>query len=96
MRRTRQTNNNNKYMTQKKSEVVENSTYFTQQWLQPDVAKILQKSSMTNTEFDVHYSEKEWHEDGDLVLVRLTFRNCGRNLYTQRLVLFLIRTFYTK
>jgi hypothetical protein len=92
MRRTR-TTNNQKYMT-KKTEPVENSTYFTQQWLSPDVAKILQKSSVQNAEFDVHYSEKEWHEDNDLVLVRLTFRNCGRNLYTQRLVLFLIRTFH--
>ena len=83
-------------MTNKKTEPVENSTYFTQQWLAPDVAKVLQKSSITNTEFDVHYLEKEWHEDGDLVLVRLTFRNCGRNLYTKRLFLFLIRTFYQK
>lgn len=80
----------------KKTEPVENSTYFTQQWLSPEVAKILQKSSVANPEFDVNYMEKEWHEDGDLVLVRLTFRNCGRNLYTQRLVLFLIRTFYQK
>lgn len=95
MRRTRTTNKKNKYMT-KKTEPVDNSTYFTQQWLNPEVAKILQKSSMANTEFDVHYSEKEWHEDGDLVLVRLTFRNCGRNLYHQRLVLFLIKTFYQK
>ena len=83
-------------MTKKIEEVETNSTYFTQQWLQPDVAKILQKSSVANPEFDVHFSEKEWHDDGDLVLIRLTFRNCGRNLYTQRLVLFLIRTFYTK
>ena len=57
-------------MTKKIEEVETNSTYFTQQWLQPDVAKILQKSSVANPEFDVHFSEKEWHDDGDLVLIR--------------------------
>lgn len=75
-------------------EKVDNSTFFTQQWLSADVAKILQKSSIANPEFDVHVLEKEWHEDADLVLIRLTFRNCGRNLYTQRLVLFLIKSLH--
>lgn len=68
--------------------------FFTQQWMHPDVAKLLQKSSLANPEFDVHYQEIEWHDDNDLVKVRLTFRNCGRNLYTQRLVSFLIKSLY--
>ena len=76
------------------TEPVENSTYFITQWVTPDIAKILQKSSIINAEFDVHFSEKEWHDDGDLVKIRLTFRNCGRNLYQQRLFLFLIKSFY--
>lgn len=75
-------------------ESAENSTFFIVQWVKPDVAKLLQKSSIQNAEFDVHYAEKEWHEDNDLVQIRLTFRNCGRNLYQQRLFLFLIRTFH--
>jgi len=93
MRRTR-TTNQYKYMNKKAEPKVDNTTFFTQQWLSADVAKILQKSSVANPEFDVHYSEKEWHEDGDLVQVRLTFRNCGRNLYHQRLVLFLIKSLH--
>jgi len=68
--------------------------FFTQQWMDPNVAKLLQKSSLAHPEFDVHYQEMEWHEDNDLVKVRLTFRNCGRNLYTQRLVSFIIKSLY--
>ena len=76
------------------AEPVENSTYFITQWVTPDIAKILQKSSIINAEFDVHFAEKEWHDDNDLVKIRLTFRNCGRNLYQQRLFLFLIKSFH--
>jgi|LauGreDrversion4_2_1035121.scaffolds.fasta_scaffold01075_6 hypothetical protein len=68
--------------------------FFTQQWFFADEAKIIEKSTLIYPEFDVHYQEIEWHEDGDLVKIRLTFRNCGRNLYTQRLVKFLIKAFY--
>jgi hypothetical protein len=70
--------------------------FFTQQWFFQDEAKIIEKSTLINPEFDVHYQEIEWHEDGDLVKIRLTFRNCGRNLFTQRLVKFLIKSFYDK
>jgi len=91
-------------MTKKTSDVIEaskpdqteNTTFFIVQWVAPDVAKKLEKSSVKNPEFDVHYQEKEWHDDGDLVQIRLTFRNCGRNLYQQRLFAFLIRTFHSK
>ena len=102
MRRTRL--NNKKYMNNKAKVLVsaspenpepsENTTFFITQWVTPEVGKMLQKSSIMNPEFNVHYSEKEWHEDGDLVQIRLTFRNCGRNLYQQRLFTFLIRTFH--
>ena len=68
--------------------------FFTQQWFFQDEAKIIEKSTLIYPEFDVHYQEIEWHEDGDLVKIRLTFRNCGRNLFTQRLVKFLIKAFY--
>lgn len=68
--------------------------FFTQQWFSSDEAKIIQKATLMYPEFDVHYSEMEWHEDGDLVKLRLTFRNCGRNLYNQRLVKFFIKAFY--
>ena len=74
---------------------MEESKYFTQQWVRPNVAKMLQKSSNANPEFDVHYQEMEWHEDNDLVKIRLTFRNCGKNVYIQRMFAFLIKTFNT-
>jgi hypothetical protein len=69
--------------------------YFTQQWVRPNVAKMLQKCSYAHPEFDVHYQELEWHEDNDLVKIRLTFRNCGKNVYIQRMFAFLIKTFNT-
>jgi hypothetical protein len=68
--------------------------YFTKQWVNPGVAKLLQKTSLAHPEFDVHYQEMEWHEDGDLVQVRLTFRNCGKNVYIQRIFAFLTKAFY--
>ena len=68
--------------------------YFTQQWTTPDVAARLKKSSIQNSEYDVHFEELEWHEDGDLVKIRLTFRNCGKTIYMQRVFSFLIKTFY--
>lgn len=68
--------------------------YFTKQWVHPNVAKALQKASISYPEFDVHYQEIEWHEDGDLVQVRLTFRNCGKNVYIQRIFGFLTKAFY--
>jgi hypothetical protein len=68
--------------------------YFTQQWITPDVAKLIQKTTLTNPEFMIHYQEMEWHEDNDLVKIRLTFRNCGRNQMTQRLVAFLIKALH--
>jgi hypothetical protein len=66
--------------------------YFTQQWTTPEVAQKLKKSSIQNPEFNVLFEEKEWHEDGDLVKIRLTFKNCGKNIFTQRLFNFLIRS----
>jgi len=72
----------------------EKTKFFTQQWMQPEPAKLLQKSATANPEFDVHFEELEWHDDGDLVKVRLTFRNCGKNLFTQRLVSFLIKSLH--
>jgi hypothetical protein len=69
---------------------------FTQQWLSPDVAKLIQKTSISNPEFMVHFQELEWHDDGDLVKIRLTFRNCGKNQFTQRLIAFLIKSLYAK
>ena len=68
--------------------------YFTQQWVNADIAKVLQKTALSNPEFDVHYEEIEWHEDGDLVKLRLTFRNCGKNVYIQRIFAFLIKALY--
>lgn len=68
--------------------------YFTQQWVKPDVAARLKKSSIQNPEYDVYFEEIEWHEDGDLVKIRLTFRNCGKTIYMQRVFSFLIKTFY--
>jgi hypothetical protein len=68
--------------------------YFTQQWVNAEVAKLLHKTSLSNPEFDVHYEEIEWHEDGDLVKLRLTFRNCGKNVYIQRIFAFLIKALY--
>jgi len=65
--------------------------YFTQQWVSPDVAKLLLKTTLSNPEFSVHYEEIEWHEDNDLVKIRLTFRNCGKNVYIQRIFAFLIK-----
>jgi hypothetical protein len=70
--------------------------YFTQQWLTPSVAKLIQKTTLSNPEFMVHYQEMEWHEDSDLVKIRLTFRNCGRNLFTQRLMAFLIKALHNE
>jgi hypothetical protein len=67
--------------------------YFTQQWVNPDVAARLKKSSIQNPEYNVHFEELEWHEDGDLVKIRLTFRNCGKTVYMQRVFSFLIKTF---
>lgn len=69
--------------------------FFTQQWVNPDVARALQKSSISRPEFNVHVKEIEWHEDNDLVKIRLTFNNCGKNLFTQRLFAFLVSTFKT-
>ena len=68
--------------------------YFTQQWVNADIAKVLQKTALSNPEFDVHIQEVEWHEDGDLVKLRLTFRNCGKNVYIQRIFAFLIKALY--
>ncbi len=68
--------------------------YFTQQWVSPDVAARLKKSSIQNAEYDVHFEELEWHEDGDLIKIRLTFRNCGKTIYMQRVFSFLIKTFH--
>lgn len=68
--------------------------YFTQQWVVPDVAKLIHKTSLSNPEFQVYYQEMEWHEDNDLVKIRLTFKNCGRNLLTQRLTAFLIKALH--
>ena len=68
--------------------------YFTQQWVSADIAKVLQKTSLSNPEFDVHIQEVEWHEDGDLVKLRLTFRNCGKNVYIQRIFAFLTKALY--
>lgn len=67
--------------------------YFTQQWVTPEVAAKLKKSSIIHPEYDVHYEEIEWHEDNDLVKIRLTFRNCGKTIYVQRIFSFLIKTF---
>jgi len=66
--------------------------YFTQQWTTPDVAQKLKKSSIQNPEFNVLFEEIEWHEDGDLVKIRLTFKNCGKNIFTQRLFNYLVRS----
>ena len=68
--------------------------YFTQQWVNADVAKLLHKTSLSNPEYGVHYEEVEWHEDGDLVKLRLTFRNCGKNVYIQRIFAFLTKSLY--
>lgn len=68
--------------------------YFTQQWVKADVAKLLQKTSLSSPEFNVHYQEMEWHEDGDLVKIRLTFRNCGKNMYIARIFAFLTKALY--
>jgi hypothetical protein len=68
--------------------------YFTQQWVTPDVAARLKKSTILNPEYNVYFEEVEWHEDGDLVKIRLTFRNCGKTIYMQRVFSFLIKTFY--
>ena len=72
---------------------MEETKYFTQQWVTPMVAKQLQKCTYAHPEFSVHYQEMEWHEDNDLVKIRLTFRNCGKNLYIQRIFAFLIKAF---
>lgn len=68
--------------------------FFTQQWVQADVAKLLHKTAISSPEFNVHFEEKEWHEDGDLVKVRLTFRNCGKTLYIQRIFAFLTKALH--
>lgn len=68
--------------------------FFTQQWVRADVAKLLQKTSLSNPEFNVHFQEMEWHEDNDLVKVRLTFRNCGKNVYIQRIFAFMTKALY--
>jgi len=68
--------------------------FFTQQWVSADVCKILHKATLTYPEFNVHLQEVEWHEDNDLVKIRLTFRNCGKVLFTQRLVGFLIKSLH--
>jgi hypothetical protein len=68
--------------------------YFTQQWVNADVSKLIHKTSLSNPEFDVHFEEIEWHEDGDLVKIRLTFRNCGKNVYIQRIFAFLIKALW--
>ena len=68
--------------------------FYTQQWVSADVAKELQKSASINPEFDVNIQELEWHEDNDMVKLRLTFRNCGKNVFTQRLMSFLIKSLY--
>ena len=69
--------------------------FFTQQWVSPDVCKTLHKATLTYPEFNVHLQEMEWHEDNDLVRIRLTFRNCGKVLFTQRLMVFIIKALYT-
>ena len=67
---------------------------FTQQWVSADVCKILHKATLSYPEYNVHLQELEWHEDGDLVKIRLTFRHCGKVLFTQRLIGFLIKALY--
>jgi hypothetical protein len=68
--------------------------YFTQQWVNADVAKLLQKTALSNPEYNVHIQEMEWHEDGDIVKLRLTFRNCGKNGYVQRIFSFLTKALW--
>ena len=75
-----------------KESVKKYEKYFTQQWTTPDVAQKLKKSSIQNPEFNVLFEEIEWHEDGDLVKIRLTFKNCGKNIFTQRLFNYLVRS----
>lgn len=67
--------------------------YFTQQWVNLNVAARLKKSSIINPEYNVYFEEVEWHQDEDLVKIRLTFRNCGKTIYMQRVFSFLIKTF---
>ena len=66
--------------------------YFTQQWVEADVAKQLQKTAVKHPEFNVHIQEMEWHEDGDMVKLRFTFRNVGKIAYMQRVFAFLIKS----
>ncbi len=74
-----------------KTDTTEETTkYFLNQWFTNDVAAKLKECSLLNAEFDVHYKEVE--REGNLTKVQLTFRNCGRTIYHQRLVNFILKS----
>lgn len=86
-----------KYKTTKKNIKMTNeplSKYFTVQWYDIDVARLLKKSTITNPEFGVTYKEMERSEEDGMVKVLLTFRNVGRTLYHKRIIAFIVKSLY--
>jgi hypothetical protein len=75
-------------------EITPQSKYFTLQWYDIDVARLLKKSSMTNPEFDVTFKEMERSVEDGLVKVQLTFRNVGRTQYHKKLINFIVKSLY--
>ncbi len=75
-------------------EITPQSKYFTQQWYELDVARLLKKSTIQNPEYDVSFKEMERSEEDGLVKVQLTFRNVGRTQYHKRLISFLVKSIY--
>lgn len=57
-----------------------------------DYRKLL-TSCIVNPEFQCSINDKEWDEDEAFVKVDITFRNCTKPQFHQRLIHFIIKTF---